>query len=30
MLTGRTCTVMIDGFETKSFKIERGVPQGQG
>ena len=28
MLTGRTCTVMIDGFETKSFKIERGVPQG--
>ena len=28
MLTGRTCTVMIDGFETKSFKIERCVPQG--
>jgi hypothetical protein len=26
MLTGRTCTVMIDGFETKPFKIERGVP----
>ena len=28
MLTGRTCTAMIDGFETKPFKIERGVPQG--
>ena len=28
MLTGRTCTVMIDGFETKPFNIERGVPQG--
>ena len=28
MLTGRTCTVMIDGFVTKPFKIERGVPQG--
>ena len=27
MLTGRTCTVMIDGFETKPFNIERGVPQ---
>ena len=28
MLTGRTCTVMIDGYETDPFKIERGVPQG--
>ena len=28
MLTGRTCTVMIDGFEMKPFKIEREVPQG--
>ena len=28
MLTGRTCTVMIDGYETKPFNIERGVPQG--
>jgi hypothetical protein len=28
MLAGRTCTVMIDGFETKPFKIERGLPQG--
>ena len=28
MLTGRTCTVMIDGYETEPFKIERGVPQG--
>ena len=24
----RECTVMIDGFETRSFKIGRGVPQG--
>ena len=28
MLTDRTCTVMIDGYETDSFRIERGVPQG--
>ena len=28
MLSNRQCTVMIDGTETKSFKIERGVPQG--
>ena len=28
MLTGRTCTVMIDGYETLPFNIERGVPQG--
>ena len=28
MLTGRTCTVMVDGYETKPFRIERGVPQG--
>ena len=28
MLTGRTCTVTIYGFETKPFKIERGVPEG--
>ena len=28
MLKDRECTVMIDGFETRSFKIGRGVPQG--
>ena len=28
MLTGRTCTVMVDGYETNPFRIERGVPQG--
>ena len=28
MLTSRTCTVMIDGYETLPFNIERGVPQG--
>ena len=28
MLTDRTCTVMIDGYETDSFRIEHGVPQG--
>ena len=27
MLTGKTCTVMIDGNETLPFNIERGVPQ---
>ena len=27
-LTGRTCTVMIDGHESEPFNIERGVPQG--
>ena len=28
MLKDRKCTFMIDGFETRSFKIGRGVPQG--
>ena len=28
MLKDRECKVMIDGFETRSFKIGRGVPQG--
>ena len=28
MLKNRECTVMIDGVETRSFKIGRGVPQG--
>ena len=28
MLKDRECTVMIDGFETRTFKIGRGVPQG--
>ena len=28
MLTDRTCTVMIDGHETETFRKERGVPQG--
>ena len=28
MLSNRQCTVMIDGTETESFNIERGVPQG--
>ena len=28
MLKDREYTVMIDGFETRSFKIGRGVPQG--
>jgi hypothetical protein len=28
MLTGRTCTVTVDGYETNPFRIERGVPQG--
>ena len=28
MLSNRTCTVMIDGHQTESFRILRGVPQG--
>ena len=28
MLNNRSCTLMIDGFETKRFRVERGVPQG--
>ena len=28
MLNNRSCTLMIDGFETKQFRVERGVPQG--
>ena len=28
MLKDRECTVMIDGFETRSFKIGSGVPKG--
>ena len=28
MLKNRECTVMIDVFVTRSFKIGRGVPQG--
>ena len=28
MLNNRSCTIMIDGFETQQFKVERGVPQG--
>ena len=28
MLTKRCCNLMVDGYLTSSFKIERGVPQG--
>ena len=28
MLNNRSCTLMIDGFETKRFRVERGVPKG--
>ena len=28
MLNTRSCTLMIDGFETERFQVERGVPQG--
>ena len=28
MLNNHSCTLMIEVFETKRFRVERGVPQG--